>query len=314
MGKKVSLFLLLSLLVFSLRGSVAAQHADSLYVSATGHWIWGEFLQTYNSNPDPLFYFGNPITDDFIDPLTKNHVQYFEKARFDLIETSEGPQVRLAELGQLLHESGTPLADIPNEGTSCRAFSSGYSICYAFLQFYDSFDGATHFGLPISDVEVIDGRYVQYFDYARMEWWPDLPAGQRVQLTDLGQVYFDKFVADPDLLKPSPPPESSGSRLNPRVSVFTAKSLIGAGEQQTVYVIAQDMFLRPVEAAQVEVTMLYPNGTSERYRLPPTNEYGVSQFTYTTTDLPVQSTVYIKAEIQIRGETAGAKAWFRIWW
>ena len=258
MVKRLTILFILLILITAVSTAAvpaAAQDSDSFYVPETGHWIWGEFLKTYNSISDPRFYFGDPITDDFIDPVTKTHVQYFEKARFDLVETAEGPLVQLAPLGQLLHESGSPLADIPNEGPSCRGFSSGYNVCYAFLQFYDSFDGTNRFGLPISEVEVIDGRYVQYFDYARMEWWPDLPTGQRVQLTDLGQVYFDKVVANPDLLKPSPPPDISGNLLNPRVRVFTARALIGAGEQQTVYVVVQDMYLRAIEAAQVEVTL-----------------------------------------------------------
>lgn len=314
MGRKLFLLTLLTILLFPLGRPVAAQDTDSVFVPETGHWVWGEFLETYNSVADPGFYFGNPITDDFTDPVTRAHVQYFEKARFDLVDTDDGPRVQMAPLGQLLHESGNPLADIPNEGPSCRAFPSGYNVCYAFLQFYDSYDGALHFGQPLSEVEVIDGRYVQYFDYARMEWWPDLPAGQRVRLTNLGQIYFEKVVANPDLLKPSPPPDMAGNVLNPRVRVFVLKSLIGAEEQQTVYVIAQDQYLRSIEGAQVGVTLNFPNGTAESYRLPDTNEYGVSQFTFTTVNLPVRSVVTLKAEIRIRGESGSGKAWFRMWW
>lgn len=307
-------FLLVTAFLMGMAGSARAQESESLYVPETGHWIWGEFLKAYNSVSDPVFYFGYPITDDFKDPVTRAHVQYFEKARFDLVDTADGPRVQMAPLGQLLHESGNPLADIPSEGPSCRVFPSGYNVCYAFLQFYDSFDGATRFGQPISEVEVIDDRYVQYFDNARMEWWPDLPAGQRVQLTNLGQSYFDKVVANPDLLKPSPPPDVAGNILNPRVRVFVLKSLIGADEQQTVYVIAQDQYLRAIEGAQVVVTLSYPNGTAESYRLPDTNEYGVSQYTFSTVTLPVRSVVNVRAEISIRGESGGGKAWFRMWW
>jgi hypothetical protein len=317
MGKKLTRWLLIFValgLVSAFAVPVTAQEANSLYVPQTGHWIWGEFLDVYNANPDPQFYFGYPITDDFTDPITGEHVQYFEKARFDLVETAEGPQVRLAQLGQLLHDPGNQIADIPNEGPSCRAFASGYNVCYAFLQFYDSYDGANHFGLPLSDVEVIDGRFVQYFDYARMEWWPELPAGQRVKLSDLGKLYFDMVVDDPKLLKPSPPPDLTGSLLNPKVRVFAGKSLIGAGEQQTVYVVVQDMYLRAIEAAQVEVTVSFPNGTSERYHLPVTNEFGISRFIFTTADLPARSIVYLKAEVTIRGESGTGKSWFRIWW
>jgi hypothetical protein len=306
--------LLLATLALGLSKAATAQSSDSIYVSETGHWIWGEFLDAYQANPDPQFYYGNPITDDFVDPGTKTHAQFFEKAVFELVETADGPLIQLVPLGQLLHDDQNQLADIPNEGPSCRSFSSGYNTCYAFLQFYDSFDGSNRFGLPISKVEIIDGRFVQYFEYARMEWWPDLPAGQRVKLSDLGRIYFDMAVADPKLLKPSPPPESTGSLLNPRVRVFTSHALIGGGEQQTVYVVVQDMYLRAIEAAQVEVTLSFPNGTTELYRLPGTDENGISRFTFTTADLPARSIVYLKAEVVIRGESGIGRSWFRIWW
>lgn len=291
-----------------------AQDSDSVYIPETGHWIWGEFLRAYNSVPDPLFYYGYPITDDFTDPITKTRVQYFEKARFDMVETPRGPDVQVAPLGQLLHESGNPLAEIPKEGPTCRAFKSGYTVCYAFLQFYDAYAGEIYFGMPLSDVEVVDGRYVQYFDRARMEWWPDRPSGKRVRLTDLGKIYFDKVVANPALLEPNPPANISGNILNPKVRVFTRKSMIGANESQSVFVIVRDQYTRAIEGAQVGVTLSFPDGSREFYRLPETNEQGISQFTFTTADLPVRSVVSILAEVSIRGEHGSGRSWFRIWW
>ncbi len=291
-----------------------AQSSDSVYISETGHWIWGEFLRTYNSVPDPLLFFGYPITDDFSDPITNQRVQYFQKVRFDLVDTESGPQVRLAPLGELLHEAGAPLADIPNDGPTCRSFESGYSVCYAFLQFYDANTGGTRFGNPVSEVEVIDGRYMQYFDYARMEWWPDRPAGQRVVLSDLGRIYFDKVVANPELLKSSAPANIAGNLLQPKVRVFTQHALIGAEEQQTVYVVTQDQYLRPIEDAEIGVTLVFPDGSKEFYRLPESNKFGISQFSFTVADLPLRSEVNIEAEVSIRGEFARGRSWFRIWW
>lgn len=306
--------LLLSGMAFAASQAVKAQSSDSVYVSETGHWIWGEFLRTYNSVSDPLLYFGYPITDDFTDSVTNTRVQYFQKVRFDLVDTGDGPQVKLAPLGELLHESGAQLADIPSDGPTCRAFASGYSVCYAFLQFYDAYDGAAHFGDPISDVELIDGRYTQYFEYARMEWWPDRAAGQRVVLSDLGRIYFDKVVANPELLKSSAPANIAGKLLKPQVRVFALQALIGAGEQQTVYVISQDQFLRPIENAQIGVTLLFPDGTKEFYRLPESNQYGISQFSFTVGELELRSVVNIEAEISVRGEFAKGKGWFRVWY
>jgi len=90
--------------------------------------------------------------------------------------------------------------------------------------------------------------------------------------------------------------------------------LIGAEEQQTVYVITQDQYLRPIENAQIGVTISFPDGSKEFYRLPESNEFGISQFSFITANLPVRSVVNIEAEISIRGEFAKGKSWFRLWW
>lgn len=295
-------------------GSVSGQSSSSVYVPETGHWIWGEFLTMYNSVSDPLLYFGYPITDDFIDPVTNEHVQYFQKARFDLTDTTSGEKVTLAPLGRLLHEDGADLADIAEDGPTCRRFETGYSVCYAFLQYYDANDGAEHFGSPVSALEIIDGRYMQYFEYARMEWWPEKESGDRVILTNIGQLYFDKLVANPELLKSSGSSKMAGQLLKPMVRVFAENALIGVGEQQTIYIVVQDQDLNPVPQAQVGVTITMPDGTSEFYRLAETNEYGVSQFFFDVPVFDVRSVVEIKAEVTIRGETATGSGWFRIWW
>lgn len=306
--------LLVTGMLIGISHDTRAQSSDSIYISETGHWIWGEFLRTYNSVSDPLLFFGYPITDDFTDPITGQRVQYFQRARFDLVDTSEGPQIQIAPLGQLLHESGAQDANIPTDGPTCRSFETGYSVCFAFLQFYDSYDGASRFGNPISDVEVIDGRYVQYFDTVRMEWWPERPSGERVVLTDLGRIYFDKVVGNPELLQSSPPANIAGNLLNPQTRVFALKALIGANEKQTVYVVAQDQYLRAIENAEVGVTLYFPDGTKEFYRLPETNEFGISQFSFTTREYATQSVINIEAEINIRGEFSTGKSWFRLWW
>lgn len=314
--KILSLALVLMLFagLITISGSVSAQSSSSVYVPETGHWIWGEFLAEYNSVNDPLLYFGYPITDDFIDPVTRQHVQYFQKARFDLVDTDQGEKVQLAPLGRLLHEDGAQLADIASDGPTCRRFTTGYSVCYAFLQFFDSYNGELNFGNPVSALEVIDGRYVQYFENSRMEWWPERAGGERVVLTDLGKVYFDKIVANPELLKSSPPANITGQLLNPIVRVFPQKALIGAAEPQTVFIVVQDQYLRAMSKAQVGLTMTLPDGTNEFYRLAETNEYGVSQVTFDAPNLAVQSVVQLKAEVTIRGETATGNGWFRIWW
>ena len=315
-SKFLTLILTLAILLAmtSLSGSVQADNKGSVYVPETGHWIWGEFLTEYNSVDDPLLYFGYPITDDFIDSVTGQHVQYFQKARFDLVDTDQGTKVQIAPLGKLLHEDDAQLADIASDGPTCRKFASGYSVCYAFLQFYDAYQGETYFGNPVSALEVIDGRYVQYFENSRMEWWPERTSGEKVVLTDLGKVYFDKVVANPDLLKSSPPANITGQLLNPIVRVFPQRSLIGATETQTIFVVVQDQYLRAMPKAQVGLTVTFPDGTTQFLRLSETNEYGVTQVSFDVPNLAVQSVVRLKAEVSIRGEEATGTGWFRIWW
>ena len=306
--------ILFSLVIAGDSHSVIAQSSDSVYVTETGHWIWGDFLTTYNSVPDPLLYFGYPITDDFVDPVTQQHVQYFQRARLDMITTAESTSVQIAPLGELLHESGGQPADIPNEGPTCREFDTGFSVCYAFLQFYDANDGSIWFGSPISSVELEDGHYVQYFRFARLEWWPDRPSGERVVLSDLGRIYFDKVVANPALLQPNSSAISAEALINPIVHVFALRSLIGAGEQQTIFVVVQDQLLNPVPNAQVGITLFYPDDTREFYILSETNQFGASQLTFTTSISPVETVVNVNAEINISGETASGKTRYRIWW
>ncbi len=313
-AKPLLLGVAICLLLVGLSGSVRAQATDEVYIPETGHWIWGEFLTLYNSVDDPLLYFGYPITDDFTDPLTNQRVQYFQRARFDLVDTVHGPQVQIAPLGEWLHEGSAPLANIPNDGPTCRRFKTGYSVCYAFLQFYDRQNGLARFGEPVSAVEVLDGRYVQYFQYARMEWWPERAAGERVTLTDIGRLYFDKVVADPELLKSSPPANIAGKMLKPRVHVFVGKALARANDAQTVFVVVQDQYLRPMEGAQVGVTVVAPDATREFYRLPATNANGITQFTLTVGAYPEREIITLNAEATIRGETAHGSGWFRIWW
>lgn len=305
---------LLALVAFGISKAVNAQSSDSIYIPETGHWIWGDFLRMYNNTSDPLLVYGYPITDDFVDPVTNTRVQYFQRARFDLVDSSQGQKIQIAPLGEYLHVDGAPLADIAQDGPTCRAFQTGYSVCYAFLQFYDANMGNEFFGAPISKVELIDGRYMQYFENSRMEWWPDKPSGQRVILTDVGRLYFDKVVGNPDLLKSDPPANSGGDLIKPITRVFVLHSLIGAGEGQTVYVIAQDQYLRPLEGAQVGVTLSFPDGKSEFYRLTETNEYGISQFTFNVANLPTRSVVNVEAEITLRGESSTGTSWFRLWW
>ncbi|HEY3344452.1 MAG TPA: hypothetical protein VGJ97_05975 [Anaerolineaceae bacterium] len=288
---------------------------ESQYFPETGHWVTGEFLPFYQKAADSLLVYGYPITDAFQDPLTGLTVQYFQKARFELhIEAREGDRVQLSDLGTLLYEAGQPVS-MSMDAAACRYFpKQKHSVCYAFLSFYDLYAGTAQFGDPISDMEKQDNLYVQYFERARLEWHPELPAGQRVAITDLGRVYFDQLVDDRSLLEPKPSNNIPQSAIQLQAHVFTARAVVSPNEKQTIYVIVQDQYLRPVALANVAVTIHFPIGGEERYRLPLTDKDGITKFEFNVGSQPYDTITQIQAEVTQGGLQTKTGAWFRIWW
>jgi len=283
----------------------------------TGHFVRGAFLEQYTSVRNPLDIYGLPITGEFegMSAFGITTVQYFNKARFDLVKDLSGTdRIVVANLGELMYPGPGPLAPVSSEGPTCRKFpATGKSVCYAFLQYFDANDGAVNFGDPISDLEIREGRYVQYFQKARMEWVPELDSDSHVVLTDLGKRYFDFMVGDPDRLKP----EGSsipGKPRKPQAYAFVANPLITAGSQQLLNVVVVDMFRAPVANAQVWVFVLTPDGRSDPFRAPDTNSFGISTMQFPVGDLQPTQIVEIQVKVTANGEEASAKSWFRVWY
>jgi len=59
--------------------------------------------------------------------------------------------------------------------------------------------------VPDLGFEYHENKIVQYFEKARMEWQPWKVEGQRVVISDLGRIYFDKLGEDVGLLSPVKP-------------------------------------------------------------------------------------------------------------
>lgn len=283
----------------------------------TGHIVRGAFLDQYASVRNPLEIYGLPITGEFegMSAFGITTVQYFNKARFDLVKDLSGKdRVVVANLGELMYPGPGPLAPVSSDGPTCRKFdATGKSVCYAFLQYYDANDGPVNFGDPISELEIREGRYVQYFQRARMEWAPELDAESHVVLTDLGKRYFDIMVGDPDRLKP----EGSsipGKPRKPQAYAFVANPLITAGSQQTLNVVVVDMYRTPVANAQVWVFVLTPDGRSDPYRASDTNAFGISSLQFPVGKLLPTQIVELQVKVTFNGEETSAKSWFRVWY
>lgn len=249
----------------------------------TGHTISDEFLAFYEKVPNPELVYGYPITER-ISSTDGLVVQYFQKARFELHpERPEDQRVQLTPLGQKTYKPGTPFV-ITKNLANCQTFDTGFDVCYSFLEFFTKYGKATQFGQPISSVEERDGRLVQYFEYARLEWHPDSKeAGlnQEVQLTYLGRQYFDQLGEDPALLRPTEIGNSEVEIISVEVHAFPVQAVVSEGEMQALYVIVQDQNLNFIPGMNVTLNLTYPNGTTTALTLPPTNEHG-----YTSVAIP----------------------------
>src|SRR5262245_38841468 len=163
-GRLVVSCLALTILLASW-GSAKAQSADVQYFPETGHNVKGDFLRFYNRVKDPRLVFGYPITEQFTSKDGKM-AQYFQRARFELSTDIFGnPRVQLTSIGQVAYQPGGQLNI--NNSSGCQLFSSGYRVCFAFLDFYEANGGAGQFGNPISPFEYRENLIVQYFEKAR---------------------------------------------------------------------------------------------------------------------------------------------------
>lgn len=296
-----------------------AQSDGTVYFPKTGHSVAGAFLQKFNEIPNPGELYGFPITEAFrVDAAVGSPevwVQYFERARFEYHpDNVEGLQVILSNIGVYLHDNREPGEIVTTQPglSACQYFSqSGYQICYAFLDYYNKNGGIQQFGYPISEVELQDGRMVQYFQRARFEWHPDEPSGKRVVLTDIGSLYLN-MVEDPFTMQQLN--ENLPEVLN-RIEAwaFVEKAVIGNDEQQTVYIVVKNQNFQAIENAQVTFTIDSADQVGPNYLMPPTNADGISTLTFPVTGEPGEAlpiTVTVTYE-KLQKQTTTS---FRVWW
>lgn len=318
MSKFTRLFGAFLLLVglFSAAGPlVSAQGISSQYFADTGHNVSGDFLVFYQSIPNAPFVFGSPITEQFTDSTSGRLIQYFQRARFEYFpELPAGQRVRVAPLGEYVYQR------VPNEGEvniftpiGCRYYAdTGFSVCYAFLEFFDKNGGETIFGKPKSSFVFYNGRIAQYFERARFEWYPEYPDGQRVVLAELGRIYFDLVGENPNLLQPVRADAFPGSVTNIYARAFTWKAVTRADDWQSVYVIVQDQTLSPVSGATAIVTISWPGGGTQSLAQA-TNEYGLVILSFPVHGQPHGSLVTITVEVLYQGWNNATVTSFRVW-
>ena len=306
--------LLITLIPLGLSPSTA-QSDKQRFFPETGHWVSGDFLETYESIDNPTEIFGYPITDDFTDEKTWQKIQYFQRARFEL-HPENPPELRvvLTLLGELLYKPGKVLP-IQANFPACRFYpETDHSVCYAFLNFFDANWGVAQFGYPMSDIEIHNGRIVQYFQRSAFEWHPERPSGHRVVLALLGSRYFWESNENPLLLAPNKDVYISKSILNLRVKAFVEMAVLSKSDTQTIYVIVQDQNLQPIPNAQVILTIRYPSGAEETLVIPKlTDDGGITQWSFVVED-EVRGIVEVSAAASYDTLKQNTRTSFRIWW
>jgi hypothetical protein len=268
------------------------------YFSETGHFVEGEFLRFYNNAPNPELVYGYPITSQFTSRDGKT-AQYFQRARFELVTDAQGNEaVRLTPIGAALHQ---PIAQLePQNPAACESIS-GYQVCYDFLEFYRTNGGAAQFGNPVSNAEEQSAIYIQYFENARFEWRAQ-GTPSRVEISQLGQSYFDRLGEDRSQLIPPQP-----------LDAFIARPITRSSGEQTVAVFARDQNARGISGAKVNFSVQLPDGNTQTFSAL-TDSNGIARISFGFINQPPGELVSIDIRVEAGGKTSQTRISFRIWY
>jgi hypothetical protein len=181
----------------------ADQTGDARYFPETGHYLQGPFL-TFWQQHGGVAVFGYPITEPYVSQEYGRTVQWFERARFELTMRAGMPYIELGKLGVEM-TAGRDFATVPPtpNTTDIRYFpETQHVIQKGFKQIWEEYGGEIVFGYPISEetLELFPGgefRTVQWFENARFEYWPELPAGERVLISRLGTTLAPQVLMSP---------------------------------------------------------------------------------------------------------------------
>lgn len=308
------LILLAFLLIFSAQ-SVIAQDGDSDYFPKTGHNVYGEFYTFYIANPYAELVYGNPITEAQVDPETGILEQYFEGALFQLIEDAPpGERVKLVPLGRSLYEHGEYVNNQNTSQPDCfQEIHWDYPVCSSFHTFYQDFGGEAQFGRPVSGLEFLRGRLVQFFEYAQFIWMPENPADAKIVLGQLGLKYFFVNESDLTLIRPIRNFKYNQSIDEIHVKVFAKQAVLSNGQSQVIDMVAIDQNNAPLTNGIIEVTIKFPDGRETVISQLPTDKDGLANFAFTA-DSEDLGLVEVIVRLKYNDLVTTAITSFRIWY
>ncbi|NNJ10992.1 L,D-transpeptidase family protein [Chloroflexales bacterium ZM16-3] len=151
--------------------------SPTIYFAESGHHLSNRsgFLNFWRANGQKLI-FGYPITEELVEG--GRIVQYFERARFEFHPETPNAPVQLGLIGSdLVAADGIApdlLAGVENPQSGASYFpETSHSLSGEIRGYWDRHGAIGIFGFPISEPLLEDGRTVQYFERARLEWWPE---------------------------------------------------------------------------------------------------------------------------------------------
>ncbi len=291
---------------------VRAQSPQSQYFQDTRHNVSGDFLNFFNQYGG-LKVFGYPITGVF--DWQGRRVQYFQKARLELHPENAYPyRVQLGLLGDELGYRRPGVAAVQNDQYRRYYPETQHILAYAFLNFFDANGGLDIFGYPITEFMIENGRIVQYFQRAKMEWHPELSGDQRVQLGDLGLLQFQVAGFDPRLRDPEPPiAQVTVSPVSLKAGATVKLPITGRTGTQTVFVFVADQTNQPIQGASVMFVVRSLEG-ERAFAMPPTDARGGTAATFDIGNLSPGQTVVIEVRIVYGGLSITTQTSFMPWY
>lgn len=231
------LLLLVAILLPAAPTSANTVAGSPAFFRETGHTLAYGFRAFYDSHGG-LPVLGLPLTEVYVED--GQPVQYFERARLEW-HANVG-LVQAGHLGRWAAQGReTQPAFAPASPRADATFFSetGHNLGGQFRAFWQSRGGLAMFGYPLSEefaeANPQDGQTytVQYFERARFEFHPEMPAGQQVLLGHLGRQYLVSYPAPEWALAPVGAADQAWNAVRPtnlrmpRIGVNT--SVIEAG-------------------------------------------------------------------------------------
>lgn len=155
--------------------------SSAVYFDGTGQTLGGAFYDGWVIQGG-LAEAGAPIS-----PAVKDGdrwVQWFERTRLEVekpaLDQAVGEDVQPATIGMALaesfglsrwHPAFQPVSGPVGEGA--RSFPNGHTLANAFLADWESTDGETRLGAPISEEFQLVGKTYQFFERGALSWSSD---------------------------------------------------------------------------------------------------------------------------------------------